>query len=110
MKSIKVFSASLLTLALVAFLSMSFTTDHAKANANTVNIDSPSASNNTCCPPNWTAVSLFTGDPALKWDNNGDGVICFKGAWLGNSTPQGNGNDPLFTQSNCKDNNNPCGD
>jgi hypothetical protein len=72
--------------------------------------DNQKASNNTCCPPGWTLIddNEFPEDPALKWDVNGDGFLCFKGEWLGDETPNGNGNDPLFTQSNVKDNNNPC--
>ena len=67
---------------------------------------------NRCCPPNWHLFSLagFPDDPALKWDKNGDYWVCFKGGWLGDDTPKGTGNDPLFTQSNVKDNNNPCED
>ena len=110
MKSIKIFSASLLTLALVAFLSMSFTTEHAKANSNTVNIEAAAPGNNTCCPPNWLVTPLFPNDPAAKWDNNGDGLICFKASAFGTGTPNGNGNDPAFDESNVKDNNNPCKD
>lgn len=66
------------------------------------------ASSNACCPPGWTIYWVCCGDPALKWDKNGDSYVCFKGVWLGGDTPQGKGNDPLFDQSNVKDNNNPC--
>lgn len=108
MKSIKICSASLLTLALVALFSMSFSTDYAKANANTVNIEAAALDNNTCCPTNWFLVGLFPDDPAAQWDINGDGLICWKADLFGTGTPKGNGNDPLFNQSNVKDNNNPC--
>lgn len=65
----------------------------------------------SCCPPKWHLFDLneWIGiDPALKWDVNEDGFVCFKGVWLDDNTPQGNGNDPLYEQSNVKDNNYPC--
>ena len=36
--------------------------------------------------------------------------VHFKGVWLGDSTPQGKGNDSLYEQRNVKDNNYPCRD
>ncbi len=110
MKSVKIFASTIITLSLVAFLSMSFTNSTDEATLTALDVEAASPGANTCCPPNWTPWLLFGNDPALKWDKNGDNIICFKGAWVGNSTPNGNGNDPLFTQSNCKDNNNPCDD
>lgn len=63
--------------------------------------------NNCCCPTGWFVSPLIPEeilghpDGAGKWDNNGDGWICFK-------IHPGNGNDPEFNNSNVKDNNNPC--
>ncbi len=70
------------------------------------------AEDNNCCPPDWTIFDLssWPEDPAFKWDINGDGFVCFRGAWLGDDTPQGEGNDPLLSQSVVKDNNQPCPD
>jgi len=104
----------LLGLALAFFVMMSFT----RSTENTIQVSSESVispdNDNCCCPPNWTLfwidATLYPDDPALKWDNNGDWYVCFKGEWVGNDTPNGNGNDPLYSQSNVKDNNQPCKD
>ena len=71
-----------------------------------------SNSDNYCCPPGWVFFNLeeFPEDPALKWDVNEDMSVCFKGPWIGSKTPKGKGNDPLYEQSNVKDNNYPCKD
>ena len=116
MKSLKKSFPVFLALALLFVLTVSFTTDVNETPQSDqmllTNSDMIMDGNgdNRCCPPNWTRVFIFNNDPAIKWDNNGDNLVCFKGAWLGDDTPKGKGNDPLFTQSNVKDNNNPCED
>ena len=69
-----------------------------------------SSFDNNCCPPGWVYFDLeeWPDDPALKWDVNEDMAVCFKGPWVGSKTPKGKGNDPLYEQSNVKDNNYPC--
>ncbi len=105
----QILSALLVPTAVLAIVLMSFSVgSHGEIWHETNTEVNPDAKDQCCCPPGWTVVGLFPGDPATPWDNNGDGFICSKGAWLGDETPKGKGNDPLFDQSNVKDNNNPC--
>ena len=105
-----------LALALIFVLTMSFTTNvneilqSDQMTLTNSNMIVDGNDNKCCCPPNWFLTPLLEDDPAEKWDNNRDGWICFKSEGIGNDTPHGNGNDPLFDQSNVKDNNNPCDD
>jgi hypothetical protein len=110
----KVFTA-ILSLALVSTLLMSFVSNNQdETQTNNMEISTLNGNDsNCCCPPGWLPTSLFPDDPAAKWDRNDDGLLCFKSGDPDSptgTTPQGNGNDPLFTQSNVKDNNQPCGE
>ncbi|BDS12834.1 hypothetical protein [Aureispira anguillae] len=98
-----------LALTLASIFAMSFATKNNEVSPTVTNSELTANSNNTCCPDKWTRLSISSSDPAIKWDINGDNYVCFKGTWIGGgTTPQGNGNDPLFDESNVKDNNNPC--
>lgn len=113
----KKFLFSILALALISVVTMSFVVD-----TQTTAQDTPTEMVTTdiadlvveaplnhvgCCPSGWTLFEFQEGDgdPARKWDEQGnqDGYICFKNTGNGG----GNGNDPLFN-GNVKDNNQKC--
>lgn len=106
MKLLKISSLTLACAALVAFVTMSFTNPTMETTVKTVDLDAPPVF--TCCPPGWALAYLFVNDPAEFYDNNGDGLICWKFSAIGTGTPLGQGNDPAYYQSNVKDNNNRC--
>ena len=106
-KVVKISSLTLVCAALFALGTMSFTNSTVETTVETINLDAP-PSNNTCCPPGWALAYLYPNDPAAFWDNNDDGLICWKFSAIGNGTPQGQGNDPAYYQSNVKDNNRRC--
>lgn len=110
MENRKIFSSITLLIAAFALLllaSFSSKKELATQQDNLVISQLVDNENNCCCPTGWIISPLipeeFLGHPdgAGKWDNNGDGWICFK-------NHPGNGNDPEFNNSNVKDNNNPC--
>jgi len=112
MKTTKVFLTSFLTIVLL--VTMSFITKDRSMDID--KIKSADIENNMnpdkekCdCPPNWVLIDLneWPDDPALFWDKNGDKFVCFKGVDWGGTTPKGKGNDPMWSMSNVKDNNNP---
>lgn len=106
MKFFKISGVSLVAIAMLTLGTMSFTNSENEIVAETIEMEAPPVF--TCCPAYWALAYLAPNDPAKFYDNNEDGLICWKFSAIGTGTPLGQGNDPLFFQSNVKDNNSRC--
>ena len=116
MRAIKIFFSALITIALMVIITMSFASEDQSVDKEKIKSSEIELSVNApkeCCPDGWLKFDLetaFPEDPALKFDKNGDGYVCFRQiGWTGDDGPKGKGNDPLYN-GNVKDNNNPCRD